>query len=135
MNDNCIFCKLANGIIATNTLYEDKNFRVILDVGAVTKGHALIISKKHAANLYELPDDTVSQIMLLAKKMALQMTEKLNCDGFNVLQNTGEAAGQTVFHYHMHLIPRYLDDNQCIALPPSNPSVEELEAVRKQITE
>ena len=135
MNDNCIFCKLANGIIATNTLYEDKNFRVILDVGAVTKGHALIISKKHAANLYELPDDTVSQIMLLAKKMAVQMTEKLNCDGFNFLQNTGEAAGQTVFHYHMHLIPRYLNDNQCIALPPSNPSLEELEEVRKQITE
>lgn len=135
MNDNCIFCKLANGIIATNTLYEDKDFRVILDVGAVTKGHALIISKKHAANLYELPDDTVSQIMVLAKKMALQMTEKLNCEGFNILQNTGEVAGQTVFHYHMHLIPRYLNDNQCIALPPSNPSIEELEAVRKQIIE
>ena len=135
MNDNCIFCKLANGMIPTNTLYEDKDFRVILDVGAVTKGHALIISKKHASNLYELPDDTASKIMVLAKKMAMHMTEKLKCDGFNILQNTGEAAGQTVFHYHIHLIPRYLNDNQCIELPPSNPSAEELEAIRKQITE
>ena len=105
--DNCIFCKIANGEIPAATLYEDENFRVILDLGPASKGHALILPKFHAANIYELPDEMAAKVMILAKKMATAMTEALKCDGFNIVQNNGECAGQTVFHFHMHLIPRY----------------------------
>ena len=107
---DCIFCKLANGEIPTATLYEDDEFRVILDQGPATKGHALILPKQHFANIYEIPDETAAKAMILVKKMATAMTKALHSDGFNLVQNNGEAAGQTVFHFHMHLIPRYKGD-------------------------
>lgn len=132
-DDACIFCKIANGEIPSKTLYEDEDFRVILDLGPATKGHALILPKNHYANLYELPDETAAKVMKLAKKMATQMTEKLECDGFNLVQNNGEAAGQTVFHFHLHLIPRYKEDGQKIGWKPGSPSGEELEAIKNQI--
>ena len=128
-----IFCKLANGEIPTNAIYEDDDFKVILDMGPATKGHALILPKAHAKNLYELPEETAGKAMKLAKKMASLMTDKLGCDGFNLVQNNGEVAGQTVFHFHMHLIPRYQDDGQKIGWKPGEPSQEELEAIRHQI--
>lgn len=130
VKDDCIFCKLANGVFPTNTIYEDNSFRVILDLGPATKGHALILPKNHYANIYEIPEDVAGDVMKLAKKMATHMTEKLNCDGFNLVQNNGEAAGQTVFHFHYHLIPRYKDDNQHILWEPTSPSAEELEKLK-----
>ena len=133
--DDCIFCKIANGEIPSKTLYEDEEFRVILDLGPAAKGHALLMPKEHAANLYELPDSTAAKVLVLAKKMATQMTEKLQSDGFNLVQNNGEVAGQTVHHFHLHLIPRYADDGQQINWVPGKPSQEELESVRKQIVE
>ena len=108
--ENCVFCNLANGIWDSATLYEDDDFRVILDLGPASKGHALILPKAHYANIYEIPEELAAKAIVLAKKMAGIMTEALNCDGFNIVQNNGEAAGQTVFHFHMHLIPRYKDD-------------------------
>lgn len=132
---DCIFCKIANGEIPSKTLYEDEDFRVILDLGPATKGHALLMPKEHAANLYELPDETAAKVLVLAKKLAVKMTEKLHCDGFNLVQNNGEVAGQTVHHFHLHLIPRYAGDGQNINWVPGEPSQEELEAVRKQIVE
>lgn len=133
--DDCIFCKIANGEIPSKTLYEDEAFRVILDLAPATKGHALILPKDHAANLYELSEEAASNIMKVAKKMAVLMTEKLTCDGLNLIQNNGEVAGQTVHHFHMHIIPRYCDDEQKIGWVPKNPSVDELEAIKKQIIE
>lgn len=109
--DDCIFCKLANGDIPSATIHEDDDFRVILDLGPATKGHALILPKEHFDNLYEIDDEFGSKVLPLAKKMAQKMTNALKCDGFNLIQNNGEPAGQTVFHFHMHLIPRYNDDN------------------------
>ena len=109
-DDNCIFCKLANGEIPTATLYEDEDFRVILDASPAAKGHALILPKQHNANLYELDDSVASKVLVLAKKMITKMTDILGCDGYNIVQNNGEAAGQTVFHFHMHLIPRSKGD-------------------------
>ena len=106
-DSNCIFCKIAAGEILSKTIYEDQEFRVILDISPATRGHALIIPKEHYADLYEMPNDIVAQAMVLAKKMAAHMTKVLQCDGFNIVQNNGEAAGQTVFHFHLHLIPRY----------------------------
>ncbi len=131
--EDCIFCKIANGEIPSRTLYEDDDFRVILDLGPATKGHALILPKEHYANLYELPDELAAKVMKLAKKMALRMTDKLGCDGFNLVQNNGEIAGQTVFHFHLHLIPRYEDDGQKIGWNPGSPSQEELEEIKNII--
>lgn len=108
--ENCIFCKLANGEIPSATLYEDEDFRVILDLSPASKGHALILPKEHYANLYELSDELAAKALVLAKKMITKMTGALGCDGYNVVQNNGETAGQTVFHFHMHLIPRYAGD-------------------------
>ena len=131
--ENCIFCKIANGEIPSATLYEDEDFRVILDLGPASKGHALILPKAHAANIYELPDETAAKAMVLAKKMATKLRDGLNCDGFNIVQNNGEIAGQTVFHFHMHLIPRYKEDGQKIGWNPGSPSQEELEEIKNQI--
>ena len=109
-DENCIFCKLANGDIPTATLYEDDDFRVILDAGPASKGHALILPKEHYKNLYELDDEIAAKALVLAKKMITKLTDVLGCDGYNLVQNNGEAAGQTVFHFHLHMIPRYKDD-------------------------
>lgn len=131
----CIFCKIANGEIPSKTIYEDEKFRVILDLGPATKGHALILPKEHAANLYELPEETAADAMKLARKLAIQMKDKLHADGFNLVQNNGECAGQTVMHFHLHLIPRYQGDGQHILWKPGEATQEELEAVRSQIVE
>ena len=128
--DNCIFCKLANGIIPTNSIYEDEDFNVILDIAPTTKGHAIILPKKHYKNIYEIPEELAAKAMALAKKMAAHMTEKLNCDGFNLLQNNNEVAGQTVFHFHIHLIPRYKDDAQKIDFNVNKISDEELQELK-----
>ena len=113
MNENCIFCKIIGGQIPSSTIYEDDDFKVILDISPAAKGHALILPKEHYANIYELPEELAAKTMVLAKKLAAHMTEKLNCDGFNLVQNNGEVGGQTVFHFHLHLIPRYKDgDNK-----------------------
>lgn len=132
--NNCIFCKIANGDIPSKMLYEDDEFKVILDLGPATRGHALILPKNHYKNLYELPDEAAAKVMILAKKMAALMTEKLGCDGFNLVQNNGEAAGQTVFHFHLHLIPRYKDDGQTLGWKPLEPTQEELENIKNIIT-
>ena len=108
--DNCIFCKIAAGEIPSTTIYEDDDFRVILDIEPASKGHALILPKEHYANLYELDDAVAAKALVVAKKVITEMTEVLGCEGYNVLQNNGAAAGQTVFHFHMHLIPRYSED-------------------------
>ena len=109
--DNCIFCKIAAGDIPSATIYEDNDFRVILDIEPASKGHALILPKEHYANLYELSDELAAKALIVAKKVITKMTGILGCDGYNAVQNNGEAAGQTVFHFHIHLIPRYKDDN------------------------
>ena len=133
--DDCIFCKIANGEIPSKTLYEDPEFRVILDLGPATKGHALILPKEHAGDLYELPEESAAKAMTLAQKIGKTMVQKLHCDGLNLVQNNGEAAGHTVHHFHLHLIPRYIDDGQSINWKPGKPTQEELEAIRKLIAE
>ena len=134
-DDNCIFCKLANKDIPTNIIYEDDRFTVILDASPATKGHALILPKNHAANIYELPDEDASSVFVLAKKLATKMTKILHCDGFNIVQNNGEAAGQTVMHLHFHIIPRYKNDSVNIGWQPMKPSNEELAATAALIKE
>lgn len=132
-DDNCIFCKLANGIIPTNSIYEDEDFNVILDAGPATKGHALIIPKEHYKNIYELPEETAGEVFKLAKKLAIKMTDKLGADGFNIVQNNNEVAGQSVIHFHMHLIPRYEGDGQHILWKPTEPDAEVLKSIAESL--
>lgn len=132
-DENCIFCKIANGEIPSKTIYEDNDFRVILDLGPATKGHALILPKEHSANLFELPEETAGKAMKLAKKLGEQMVTNLKADGLNIVQNNGETAGQTVKHFHLHLIPRYKDDGQNILWKPGEVSADELELIKEQI--
>lgn len=131
---DCIFCKIANGEIPSATLYEDQDFRVILDLGPASKGHALILPKSHAANIYELPDELAGKAMILAKKMAGKMTEALGCEGFNIVQNNGELAGQTVFHFHMHLIPRYQEDRVKLTWEPGRLTDEVKEELLEKLS-
>ncbi len=107
--DDCIFCKLANGDIPTNTIYEDDEFRVIMDAAPATKGHALVLPKNHYADIYEIDPEVLGRAIQVGQKVVKHATKILGCDGYNLLQNNGKAAGQTVFHFHLHLIPRYAD--------------------------
>lgn len=108
--DDCIFCKIANGEILARTIYEDELFRVILDLSPATRGHALILPKDHFQDLYDLGSKEAAALMLVAQKVSKNMKEILGMDGLNLVQNNGEIAGQTMFHFHLHLIPRYEGD-------------------------
>ena len=132
---DCIFCKLAGGEIPTATLYEDDDFRIILDAGPATTGHCLILPKGHYANIYELPDELASKVFVLAKKTAARLQKALGCDGMNIVQNNGTAAGQTVFHFHMHLIPRWEDDGQHILWKPGKLTDEAKEEILRKFAE
>lgn len=129
LEKNCIFCKIANGEIPSATLYEDDEFRTILDLNPASKGHALILPKKHAANLFELPDETAEKAIVLAKKIAGTLKDGLHADGVNLVQNNGEAAGQTVFHFHMHIIPRYEHDTVNVTWKPGELTEENKEEI------
>ncbi len=133
--ENCIFCKIAAGEILSATLYEDDDFRVILDIEPASKGHALILPKNHYANLYELEDEAAAKALVLAKKMITKLTPILGCEGYNIVQNNGPAAGQTVFHFHMHLIPRYSEDQVKIGWKMGKLTEEDKEEILRRIQE
>lgn len=130
---NCIFCKLANGEIPTTTLYEDEDFRVIFDASPATVGHALILPKEHYANIYDIPAETLAKAHVLAKKLATVLTDVFAADGVNILQNNNEAAGQTVFHFHIHVIPRYKGDGSMMTWKPGEQDKEALSKVLDEI--
>ena len=131
--DDCIFCKIANGEIPSATVYEDSICRVILDVNPANKGHALIIPKDHFDNIYSMDAETAAKIFTIATEVAKAQKAELNPDGLNILQNNGEAAGQTVFHFHMHLVPRYIKDNVTMTWIPGKADTEELSALSKAL--
>ncbi len=123
---DCIFCRIIAGEIPSATVFEDEDFKAIMDIAPAAKGHIIILSKKHYANLYELEDSVASKALIVARRIAQAMKEELKCDGINILQNNGEAAGQTVFHFHIHVIPRYNDDH--VIVPWTNQKYEDGEA-------
>ena len=132
--DDCIFCKIAAGEIPSRKIYEDSDLIAIMDLNPTSKGHSLIIPKEHCTNIYDIDEDIAAKVMKTAKKLATKLTVALNCDGFNLLQNNGETAGQTMFHFHMHLIPRYKDaDNNMLKFTSVSFSDEEMDSIRDQI--
>lgn len=135
---DCIFCKIVAGEIPSYTIHEDDDFKVILDISPASKGHALIIPKVHYADLYDIDDEVAGKAMKLAKKLATRMTNVFKCEGFNLLQNNNEAAGQTVFHFHLHLIPRYenaKNNKDILTWSHETFTAEELAEIRDSLAE
>ncbi len=130
-DENCIFCKIIAGEIPSAAVYEDEDFRAILDVNPAARGHVIILPKKHAANIFELDEAEASKVFPIAKKIATAVMKTYNCDGVNILQNNGEAAGQTVFHLHVHVVPRYYGDDVNIMWKPGE--TPDLQAVADEI--
>ena len=134
MYSDCIFCKLANGVFPTNFIYEDEDFKVILDANPATKGHSLILPKKHFKNLLDADEEVLKKALPLAKKLSNKLIDVLKCDGVNVLQNNNEAAGQAVFHLHIHLIPRYKEEKEHIlSWKPNKFSDEEMKNIAESL--
>ena len=106
----CVFCKIIEGSIPSTTIYEDDKVKCILDLSQAGVGHTLVIPKKHYANVLEIDSELFGYAMQIAKKIAAALMKTFNCDGVNILNNCGEAAGQTVFHLHIHVIPRFFND-------------------------
>ena len=126
MKEDCIFCKIANGIIPSATIYENSDFKVILDVSPASKGHTLILPKEHFDNIFDMDADTAGKLFSLAAAVARALKQATGCDGMNIVQNNGEIAVQTVFHFHMHLIPRYEGDSVQVSWEPGTATKEEL---------
>ena len=131
--EDCIFCKLANGEIPSTTIYENEEFRVFFDINPASKGHCLIVPKEHYSDVFDVDPEVAGRLFSLAVKVAGSLKKELNCEGLNLLQNNGEIAGQTVFHFHLHLIPRYPGDTVTIKSNPGEADLEELSELAKAI--
>lgn len=128
----CIFCKIVKKEIPCSCVYEDDVVMAFLDLSQVTKGHTLVIPKQHFESILECDDETLAHVMRISKKLANQLVDKLNANGINILSNAKEAAGQTVPHFHVHLIPRYDEQDACvIEFKESKP--QNLDEVLKEI--
>lgn len=132
--EDCIFCKIANGEIPSTRIYEDEDFLCFLDVNPASRGHALIVPKEHYADLYEMDQELLKKAIILAQKIGKEMKEKLGCDGLNLVQNNDEASGQTVFHFHLHLIPRYNNDGVGISWKPGSLTQEDKDELKALLT-
>lgn len=134
MNENCIFCKILKGDIPSFCIFEDEHFKVILDRFPASRGHVLILPKEHYQDLFELPDEIGAKLYPLAKKLAVAIKKAVGAEGINIIQNNGESAGQSVFHFHMHLIPRFKEDHIILnKTSQQDTTLEALEEVAEQI--
>ncbi len=133
--DDCIFCKIAGGDIPSNTIYEDEDVRVILDNGPASRGHALILPKEHYDDICSLDEHLAARLLPLAARIGSAMKDTLGCSGFNVVQNNGISAGQTVFHFHIHVIPRYDDGPSMVSWVQGDPAAEELSETARILRE
>lgn len=115
----CVFCKIINNELPSSVVYEDDDFLAILALPQATKGHTLVMPKKHFENIYETDDDLLAKYLLVTKKVMTKL-KKLNPKGFNILNNLGETAGQTIMHTHVHIIPRYDEKDVTIKLDERN---------------
>lgn len=131
--DDCIFCKIAKGEIPSTTIYEDSDFRVFFDVAPASKGHCLIVPKEHYNDIFEMDAETGGKLFSLATVIARNLKKELQCDGMNILQNNGLIAGQTVFHFHLHIIPRYAGDTVNITWQQGEADRNELAELAKKI--
>lgn len=123
--EDCIFCKIANGEIPSASPYENDDFKVILDVAPANRGHALILPKEHFDNVYELDEEIAGKIFAYATRLARAIKEETGCEGMNLVQNNGEVAGQTVNHFHLHLVPRFKGDDVKLTWKPGQADLDD----------
>ena len=134
--DHCIFCKIINGDIPSVKLYEDDNVLAFLDISQTTKGHTLVIPKQHIENIYNLDEVNAMNVFRFIPRLAKAITKSFDASGINVVNNNNEIAGQTVFHYHIHLVPRYSNDDGFKVLYTNNMerySSDDLKDIANQI--
>ena len=129
----CVFCSISSGEIPSAILFENSEFKVILDAFPSGVGHTLIFPKEHIEDVYEMDADTASKLFAFVTVVARALKKVLNCDGMNLIQNNGEVAGQTVFHFHMHLIPRFKGDGLRFGWPTKKFTDEEMQALAEEI--
>ena len=133
MKNNCIFCAIAAGEIPCFKLYEDDLVLAYLDINPFSRGHALVIPKAHFPGMLDTPDETLAEVVKRVKKVAAHLKTALPCDGFNVLQNNGGAAGQTVMHLHFHVVPRYGAAVEGISFASGKGDMDELKALAEKL--
>jgi histidine triad (HIT) family protein len=132
MTNDCIFCAIGSGEIPSFKIYEDDDFLAYLDINPISKGHTLVIPKSHTQGLLDTSEETLGKLLATVKKVASHLKTALACDAFNILQNNGEAAGQTVFHIHFHIIPRYNGDD-ALSFAGSKGDMDELKKLAESI--
>ena len=130
---DCIFCKIISGEIPSATIYENEEFKVILDRFPANEGHVLILTKNHTPNIFEIDPEQAGRLFTLAARIARVMKDTLGFEHMNVMQNNGLVAGQTIFHFHLHLIPRYEDDGITIKYTPMDLTDEQIETMRAKL--
>ena len=136
MNSDCIFCKIAAGEVPATKIYEDAEVLAFMNLHPTNKGQVLVIPKDHVENIYGLSEELAARIMLATKKLAIAVKNGVDADGVNLIMNNEEAAGQIIFHAHMHIIPRFNDDGlkSWPAIDYNEGEIEEWrEKVRKEI--
>ncbi|MCL2616546.1 MAG: HIT family protein [Defluviitaleaceae bacterium] len=131
--NNCIFCKIATEQLPGHIIYEDDNILAMLDIFPSSLGHTLIIPKAHYENIFEIPEDTAANLQRVVVRTAKALQASLGTSSINILQNNGKGAGQTVFHYHVHIIPRYKGDGIRFHWPVAKPTAEEFAACAENI--
>ena len=130
---DCIFCKILAGELPGVIVQEDEHTVAFMDIFPWTRGHAVVIPRNHSKNLYEIPDEDLERTIVAAKRLATRMRDNLGCDGVNLLNSCEPAAWQTIFHLHVHVIPRYEDDPLQLPTRPEQRDHEELEPVVAEI--
>jgi histidine triad (HIT) family protein len=133
MAEDCIFCKIAAGELPSEIVQEDDHTLAFMDLNPWTRGHALVIPRRHSRNLYEVDEEDLRLASASAQRLALRMRDRLGCDGVNLLNACEPAAWQTVFHFHFHVIPRYEDDPLNLPVRPRQAEPEELARVAAEL--
>lgn len=135
-DDKCIFCKIIEKSIPSKILFENDKNLAFLDIFPVSKGHTIVIPKNHYKNLEEIPNDALSELFEIVKKVSILIHKKLKVNGYNILQNNFRAAGQVVNHYHVHIIPRRNEDGKFkLYIPKKQAKEEELDQILRIIKE
>jgi len=109
--DDCIFCKIISGELPCNKIYEDEEILAFLDINPIAKGHTLVIPKKHCLDIFDIDDDSVEKVARVCKNISVAMQKGIGAEGINILHASKKVAQQTVFHFHMHVVPRFSDDS------------------------
>jgi len=129
----CVFCKIVAGQIPATVVHEDAQAMAFMDIGQVNPGHVLVAAKAHAENIYALDDDQAAAVFRAAARVARAIRAAFSPEGLSVYQANGRSAGQTVFHFHLHLVPRHPEDGMSLAWPVKNPPREKLEEYAARI--